>query len=142
MRHPKRAARVITKVVINESGETGIYYDERGRPMLASALARDGRTSVTSALLAATPATSGSRLRCRRYPRARPRTMSASEKSSSGASTASLMKKPRPSAVTMERIAGSPRQQRAAIAADAQFVDVVASAHWSLLAGYLITVAL
>lgn len=40
---PKRAARVITKVLLNESGETGIYYDERGRPMLASALVRDAK---------------------------------------------------------------------------------------------------
>jgi hypothetical protein len=27
--------------VLNESGATGIYYDERGRPMLGSTLARD-----------------------------------------------------------------------------------------------------
>jgi NAD(P)-dependent dehydrogenase (short-subunit alcohol dehydrogenase family) len=40
---PKRVARVITKVLLNESGETGIYYDERGRPMLASALVRDAK---------------------------------------------------------------------------------------------------
>jgi hypothetical protein len=38
---PKRAARVITKVLLNESGETGIYYDERGHPMLGSVLVRD-----------------------------------------------------------------------------------------------------
>ncbi len=38
---PERAARVITKVVLNESGETGIYYDESGHPMLGSALVRD-----------------------------------------------------------------------------------------------------
>jgi len=38
---PKRAARVITKTLLNPSGATGIYYDEVGEPMLASALARD-----------------------------------------------------------------------------------------------------
>jgi hypothetical protein len=37
----KRAARVITKVLINESGQTGVYYDEKGDPMLGSALMRD-----------------------------------------------------------------------------------------------------
>jgi len=38
---PKRAARVITNALLNESGETGIYYNEGGRPMLGSALVRD-----------------------------------------------------------------------------------------------------
>lgn len=38
---PKLAAPVITKVLINELGETGIYYDEKGRPMIGSALVRD-----------------------------------------------------------------------------------------------------
>ncbi|HEY4045683.1 MAG TPA: SDR family NAD(P)-dependent oxidoreductase [Acidobacteriaceae bacterium] len=38
---PKRAARVITKVLIKESGQTGVYYDERGHPMLSSVLVRD-----------------------------------------------------------------------------------------------------
>ena len=38
---PKRAARVITKVLIDGTGQTGIYYDEGGHPMLGSALARD-----------------------------------------------------------------------------------------------------
>jgi len=38
---PKRAARVITKVLLNPSGATGVYYDEVGEPMLASTLARD-----------------------------------------------------------------------------------------------------
>ena len=36
-----RAARVITRVLLNDAGTTGIYYDERGRPMLGSALVRD-----------------------------------------------------------------------------------------------------
>jgi NAD(P)-dependent dehydrogenase (short-subunit alcohol dehydrogenase family) len=38
---PQRAARVITKALLNERGETGHYYDEGGRPMLGSALVRD-----------------------------------------------------------------------------------------------------
>jgi NAD(P)-dependent dehydrogenase (short-subunit alcohol dehydrogenase family) len=40
---PMRAARVITKVLINESGQTGVYYDENGHPMLSSVLVRDPR---------------------------------------------------------------------------------------------------
>jgi hypothetical protein len=44
---PKRAARVITRVVINASGQTGVYYDEGGHPMLGSALVRD-RSSKTA----------------------------------------------------------------------------------------------
>src|SRR5258708_7748517 len=38
---PKRAARVITKVLTDTSGRTGGYYDEGGHPMLGSTLARD-----------------------------------------------------------------------------------------------------
>jgi len=38
---PTRAARVITNIVIDASGKTGVYYDEGGRPMLGSALVRD-----------------------------------------------------------------------------------------------------
>ncbi len=38
---PKRAARVITKILIDESGRTGVYYDEKGDPMLGSTLVRD-----------------------------------------------------------------------------------------------------
>src|SRR5580700_8753133 len=33
---PKRAARVITKVLTYTSSQTGVYYDESGRPMLGS----------------------------------------------------------------------------------------------------------
>ena len=40
---PKRAARVATKVLIDASGQTGIYYDEGGHPMLGSALVRDSK---------------------------------------------------------------------------------------------------
>ena len=54
---PKRAARVITKVLVNESDETGIYYDEVGHPMQGSALVRDPKfqdrvVTETRALLA------------------------------------------------------------------------------------------
>jgi len=38
---PKRAARVAAKVLMNESGRTGIYYDDDGHPMVGSALVRD-----------------------------------------------------------------------------------------------------
>jgi NAD(P)-dependent dehydrogenase (short-subunit alcohol dehydrogenase family) len=38
---PARAVKVITNVLLNEPGETGVYYDERGKPMLGSTLARD-----------------------------------------------------------------------------------------------------
>jgi len=40
---PKRAAQVITKILIDESGKTGIYYDEKGQPMLGSDLVRDAK---------------------------------------------------------------------------------------------------
>jgi len=35
---PKRAARLSATVLINASGQTGVYYDESGHPMLGSAL--------------------------------------------------------------------------------------------------------
>jgi NAD(P)-dependent dehydrogenase (short-subunit alcohol dehydrogenase family) len=38
---PERAAQVITKIVTDASGQTGIYYDEKGQPMLGSKLVRD-----------------------------------------------------------------------------------------------------
>jgi hypothetical protein len=58
---PKRAARIITKALLNETGETGIYYDEGGRPMLGSALVRnpqfqDRVVAETRALLSLFPA--------------------------------------------------------------------------------------
>jgi NAD(P)-dependent dehydrogenase (short-subunit alcohol dehydrogenase family) len=37
----KLAAPVITKVLMNEPGVSGVYYDEKGHPMLGSALVRD-----------------------------------------------------------------------------------------------------
>ena len=53
---PKRAARVIAKILIDRSGRTGVYYDESGHPMLGSALVRDPKfqdrlVSDTRALL-------------------------------------------------------------------------------------------
>jgi NAD(P)-dependent dehydrogenase (short-subunit alcohol dehydrogenase family) len=58
---PKRAARVITKILTDASGQTGVYYDEGGRPMLGSALVRDPRfqdrvVAETRTLLATVPA--------------------------------------------------------------------------------------
>lgn len=38
---PKRAAQVITKILTDETGKTGVYYDEKGQPMVGSDLARD-----------------------------------------------------------------------------------------------------
>ena len=59
--NPKTAARVITKVLTDDSGRTGVYYDEKGRPMSGSALVRDPEFSErvvaeTRALLAGVPA--------------------------------------------------------------------------------------
>ena len=38
---PQRAARVIAGIVTDASGQTGVYFDERGHPWLGSALVRD-----------------------------------------------------------------------------------------------------
>jgi NAD(P)-dependent dehydrogenase (short-subunit alcohol dehydrogenase family) len=38
---PKKSAKVITKVLTDTSGKTGIYFDEKGQPMLGSELSRD-----------------------------------------------------------------------------------------------------
>ena len=56
---PKLAAPLITKVLLNQSGETGVYYDEKGKPMLGSAVVRDPNfqdrvVAETRALLATT----------------------------------------------------------------------------------------
>jgi len=58
---PKRAARVATQVLIDTSGQTGIYYDDGGHPMLGSVLARDPEfqdrvVAETRALLSTIPA--------------------------------------------------------------------------------------
>jgi len=59
--NPKRAARVATKVLINASGQTGIYYDDGGHPALGSARVRDPKfqdrvVAETRALLSTVPA--------------------------------------------------------------------------------------
>ncbi len=61
LRTPKQAARAITKILTNPSGENGIYYDERGNPKEASPDVRDPSFSArvvaeTRALLATVPA--------------------------------------------------------------------------------------
>jgi NAD(P)-dependent dehydrogenase (short-subunit alcohol dehydrogenase family) len=38
---PKKSAKVITKVLTDGSGKTGVYFDEKGVPMLGSELSRD-----------------------------------------------------------------------------------------------------
>ena len=51
---PKRAARVIAKVLLNQSGQTGVYYDDGGHPMRGSTFVRD--PSFTSRVVAETRA--------------------------------------------------------------------------------------
>ncbi|KHS45838.1 hypothetical protein [Novosphingobium subterraneum] len=38
---PQRAGHVITKILTDRSGRTGVYYDEKGRPMSGPALVHD-----------------------------------------------------------------------------------------------------
>jgi len=38
---PKRAARVATQAVLNPTGQTGVYFDEGGKPMQPSKQAQD-----------------------------------------------------------------------------------------------------
>jgi NAD(P)-dependent dehydrogenase (short-subunit alcohol dehydrogenase family) len=57
---PKRAARVITRILIDASGQTGVYYDEGGKPMQGSAIVRDPKfqdrvVAETRALLLTIP---------------------------------------------------------------------------------------
>lgn len=59
--NPKTAARVITGVLTADSDRTGVYYDEKGRPMNGSTLVRDPEfdervVAETRALLAQVPA--------------------------------------------------------------------------------------
>ncbi|HEX4213858.1 MAG TPA: SDR family NAD(P)-dependent oxidoreductase [Candidatus Dormibacteraeota bacterium] len=59
--NPRTAARVITRVLTDDSGSTGVYYDESGRPMRGSTLVRDPEfnervVAETRALLARVPA--------------------------------------------------------------------------------------
>jgi NAD(P)-dependent dehydrogenase (short-subunit alcohol dehydrogenase family) len=58
---PKRAACVITQILTDASGQTGIYYDEGGQPMLGSTSVRDPKfqdrvVAETRALLSTIPA--------------------------------------------------------------------------------------
>jgi hypothetical protein len=58
---PKRAARVITKILTDAPGQTSVYYDEGGRPMQGSTLVRDPKfqdrvVAETRTLLATVPA--------------------------------------------------------------------------------------
>jgi NAD(P)-dependent dehydrogenase (short-subunit alcohol dehydrogenase family) len=57
---PKRAARMITKILTDAAGQTGVYYDEGGQPMLGSTLVRDAKfqdrvVAETRALLSTIP---------------------------------------------------------------------------------------
>ncbi len=59
--NPKTAARVITGVLTDDSDRTGVYYDEKGRPMNGSTLVREPEftervVAETRALLARVPA--------------------------------------------------------------------------------------
>jgi len=38
---PNKSAKVIASVLTDESGKTGVYFDEKGKPMLGSALSQD-----------------------------------------------------------------------------------------------------
>src|SRR5450756_325517 len=65
--NPKTAARVITQVLTDGSDRTGVYYDEKGRPMNGSTLVRDPEFSErvvaeTRALLAQVPRIPAGRL--------------------------------------------------------------------------------
>jgi hypothetical protein len=58
---PKQAARVVTQVLLNESGSTGVYFDDEGQPMQPSRLVRDPMFTArvvaeTRSLLATVPA--------------------------------------------------------------------------------------
>jgi NAD(P)-dependent dehydrogenase (short-subunit alcohol dehydrogenase family) len=57
---PKRAGRMIAKILTDASDQTGVYYDEGGQPMLGSTLVRDPKfqdriVAETRALLSTVP---------------------------------------------------------------------------------------
>ncbi|MVM31168.1 SDR family NAD(P)-dependent oxidoreductase [Spirosoma sp. HMF4905] len=59
---PQKAARIITHVLTDESGKTGVYFDEKGQPMLGSKQVRDAKfqdmvVSQTRAFLSKAPQT-------------------------------------------------------------------------------------
>jgi NAD(P)-dependent dehydrogenase (short-subunit alcohol dehydrogenase family) len=60
MSTPKRAARVLSKILLDKSAASGVYYDESGHPMSGSAQVRDPEftkrvVTETRALLATVP---------------------------------------------------------------------------------------
>ena len=60
---PRHGGRVLAQVLTSESGQTGVYYDENGKPMTASAQVRDPAfdarvAAETRALLATLPSDS------------------------------------------------------------------------------------
>jgi len=59
--NPKTAALMIARILTDESGRTGVYYDENGRPMNGSTLVREPKftervVAETRTLLARVPA--------------------------------------------------------------------------------------
>jgi hypothetical protein len=55
---PERAARLLTRILLNDDGKTGMYYDEKGEPMFASTQVRSPKFTAhvvaeTRAMLAA-----------------------------------------------------------------------------------------
>ena len=61
MSTPKKGAQVMTNILIDHAGKTGVYYDEGGKPMVGSTLIRDPNFTArvvaeTRALLATVPA--------------------------------------------------------------------------------------
>lgn len=61
MSTPKRAARVLSKILLDKSGKSGVYYDQDGAPMAGSAQVRDPQFTArvvgeTRTLLATVPA--------------------------------------------------------------------------------------
>jgi NAD(P)-dependent dehydrogenase (short-subunit alcohol dehydrogenase family) len=57
---PEKAAKVITKVLTDATGKTGVYYDEKGQPMIGSEQVRDTKfqdrvMAETRALLSTVP---------------------------------------------------------------------------------------
>lgn len=58
---PKQSARVITRILMDASGQSGVYYDERGNPMQGSELVHDPKfqdrvVAETRAFLSTVPA--------------------------------------------------------------------------------------
>lgn len=43
---PERAARLLTRILLNDESKTGMYYDEKGEPMIASTQVRSTKFSA------------------------------------------------------------------------------------------------